>query len=218
MSGADREVLPVRQDMNRDKIDRVIDFPIAKPIFPHIGIGDGNRDLRLDRPDVGGEIGRGHLSAQQVFQAVAAEPDPLDDFQSHFGGQRWNLIEAVFDRIGAHAIGYFGELRQILRDLFRCDMSSQHERRLGVAERRIGHAQQLGVGIDRRARQIDRGGQPPPDGSDRTQGYQEKRQWRTKRNRFHPPGRDRRLAGHQPSAKSRMRLSPLRLYHSMIKL
>ncbi len=48
---------------------------------------------------------------------------------------------------------------------------------------------QLGVGIDRRARQRDRRGQPPPHRGNRTKRYKEKRQRRTKRNRFHPSGR-----------------------------
>ena len=61
---------------------------------------------------------------------------------------------------------------------------------------------QLGVGIDRRARKRDRRGQPPPHRGDQTQGYQEKRQRRTKRNRFHPPAGRRRLAGQRRSAKS----------------
>ena len=75
-------------------------------------------------------------------------------FRPDFGGERRHLIEAVFDRIGAHAIGYFGKLRQILGDLLRGDMGGQHQWRLAVAERRIGHAQQFGVGIDRRPRQV----------------------------------------------------------------
>ncbi len=246
---ADREVFPIRQDVDRDKIDRFIDFPISEPILPHIGIGDRNCNLGLDRADGSGEVGCRHLTAQQrlvaddhggddtrvffgqthhgrnlrqVLQAVTAEPYPLDDFQSHLCGETGNLIEAVFDRIGAHAIGYFSELRQILGDLFRSDMRSRQQRRLGITERRVGHAQQFGVGIDRRARQRDRRGQPPPHGSNRTQGYDQKRQWRTKRNRFHPPGGDRRLAGRQPSAKSRIQaiegLLPRPLYHSAIKL
>ena len=67
--GADRKVLPVGQDVDGDEIDRVIDFPVAQPIFPDIGIGDGNGDLRLDRADGGGEVGRGHLAAQQHLVA-----------------------------------------------------------------------------------------------------------------------------------------------------
>jgi hypothetical protein len=141
MPGADRKVLPIGKDMNRDKIDGFIDFAIAQPIFPDIGIGDGNGNLRLDRTNESREVGRGHLAAQQhlvadhqagddpriflgqadrsrnlrkVLQPVAAEPYPLNDFQAHLRGQRRHLVEPIFDRIGAHAIGNLGKLRQIL--------------------------------------------------------------------------------------------------------
>ena len=40
--GADRKVLPIGQDVDGDEIDRVIDFAVAQPEFPDIGIGDGN--------------------------------------------------------------------------------------------------------------------------------------------------------------------------------
>ena len=55
-----------------------------------------------------------------------------------------------------------------LRDLIRLDMRGQRERRLRVAKRRVGNALQLGVGVDRRAHECDRRGQPPPDGRDHT--------------------------------------------------
>ena len=96
------------------------------------------------------------------------EPDPLDHLQPDLGGQRRNLVEPVLDRIGPHAVGDLGELRQILRDLFRRDLRGRHQRRLRAAERRVGNALQLGVGIDRRARKRDRRGQPPPHGRDHT--------------------------------------------------
>ena len=60
-------------------------------------------------------------------------------------------------------------------------MQRRVERVLGAAERRIGHAFELGGRIDRRTRQRYRGGKPPPDGNDRAQGNQQKRQRRTKR-------------------------------------
>ena len=229
--GAHRDVLPVRQDMNRDEIDGFINLTVAQPEFPDIGIGDGNGDLRLDRADVGRQIGRRHLAAQQhlvaddqrgndagiflgkshrarnlgiVLDPVAAEPDALNNLQSDLGGERRNLIQAIFDRIGAHAVGDFGELRHILRDLFRIDVGGWNQRRLRVAKRRIGDALQFGVGIDRGARKRDRGGKPPPRGRDHAQRCQEKCQRRTKRNRFHPPGEARRLAGRRRSAKGRI--------------
>ena len=86
-------------------------------------------------------------------------------------------------------------------DLFGRDVGGPDQRRLGAAERRIGDALQLGVGVDRRARQRDRRGQPPPHRGDHTQGYEEKRQRRTKEIGSILRG-DRRLAGQRPSAKS----------------
>ena len=59
---------------------------------------------------------------REVLQPVAAEPDALDDLQADLGGKRRHLIEAVFDRIGADAIGDLGELRQILRRSVPADM------------------------------------------------------------------------------------------------
>jgi len=44
-----------------------------------------------------------------------------------------NLIEPVLDRIGAHAVGDPGELREILCDLFRRDVRGRNQRRLQVA-------------------------------------------------------------------------------------
>ena len=201
-----RHVFPIRQNVNRDEIDGIIDLAVLQPEFPDVGIGDGNADLRLDAADIGREVGGRHLAAQQdlvadhqrrdhvgklpgevhrgrdlgqVLQPVAAEPDTLDYLQPDLGGFARDLVEPVLDRIGADAIGDLGEIGEVLSDLFGRDVGARHQRRLGVAEWRIGDAQQLGVGVDRRARQRDRRGQPPPHRGDQTQGYQEKRQRRT---------------------------------------
>ncbi len=124
--GLDRDVLPIRQDMNGDEIDRVIDLAVAQPELPDVGIGHRNLwpHLRLDRTDQRGEIGRGHLPAQQHFVAdhhrrdhtriglhqahggldlqpvlglVGSEPDALDHLQSDLAGQLRNLIDPVVD-------------------------------------------------------------------------------------------------------------------------
>ena len=44
----DRKILPVRQDMDGDEIDRVLQVAIAQPVFPHVGIGDRLGNLRFD--------------------------------------------------------------------------------------------------------------------------------------------------------------------------
>ena len=141
-------------------------------------------------------------------------------FRPDLGGQLRHLVEPVFDRIGADAVRDLGELRQILGYLLRRDVGGCDERRLRATERRVGHAQELGVGIDRRARQGDRSGHPPPRRGDRAKGYYEKRQRRTKRNRFHPPGgssitRSSLLC--QGQVAGTVEIRP-RLYHNTIKL
>ena len=193
--GPHRHVFPVRENMDGDEVDGVIDLAVTQPEFPDVGIGNGHGDPRLDRADIGREIRGRHLAAQQhlvadhqrrddagvflgqfdrdrnlgeVLDPVAREPDPLDDLQPDLGGQRRNLIEPVLDRIGPHAVGDLGELRQILRDLFRRDLRGRYQGCLRAAERRIGNALQLGIGIDRGARKRNRRGKPPPKGRDHT--------------------------------------------------
>ena len=51
----------------------------------------------------------------RFFSRLLPSQIPWMTFRPDLGGQRRNLVETVLDRIGAHAIGYFGELRQILR-------------------------------------------------------------------------------------------------------
>ena len=76
------------------------------------------------------------------------------------------------------AFGYFGELAQILRDLLRADDQVRVMRRLVAPEGRIGNAFQFRRGINRRAHQGYRYGQPPPDRRHDAKGNEEERQWR----------------------------------------
>ena len=135
--------------------------------------GDGFRILP------GEAYARGYL--RRALPSVPIEPNSLNDFQPHLGRKFGDLIETKISRIGTDTFGYFGKLGEIFRDLVprhRC----RQLRRLVVAEGRVGYALQLGIRIDRRARQVDRYGQPPPHRGDRTQGYDEKRQRRAGRN------------------------------------
>ena len=140
----DRNILPIGKDVNGDEIDGVIDFAIAQPDLPDIGIGDGNGNLRLDRADRGGKLGSRHISVQQnliadhkrtdgfrkfpgeangsrylprILLPVPIEENSLDNFQAHLGREFGNLIETMIVRIGTDALGYFGELGEIFRDL-----------------------------------------------------------------------------------------------------
>ena len=131
--------------MNGDEIGGVIKFAVAQPELPDIGIGDGNGDLRLDRADRSGKVGSFHISVQQhlvsdhergdgsriftsktyarrdlrqILLLVPTKPNSLNDFQPHLGRKFGNLIETQIGRIGTNAVGYFGKLGKIFRDLF----------------------------------------------------------------------------------------------------
>ena len=66
----DRKVFPVRQDVDGDEVDRLVDFAVLQPVFPDVGVGHGNtRDLRLHQANIGGEVGGRHLAPQQHFIA-----------------------------------------------------------------------------------------------------------------------------------------------------
>jgi len=68
------------------------------------------------------------------------------------------MIKPVLDRIGAYTIRDLRQLGEILVNLLGRDTGCQLQRRLVAAEWGIGYAGELGVGIDRRARQRDRRG------------------------------------------------------------
>ena len=68
--------------MDGDKIDRALDVGVAQPEFPHIGVGDRHRHLRLDLADVADEVGRRHFAAQQD---LVADDHGGDDIGIRFG-------------------------------------------------------------------------------------------------------------------------------------
>jgi len=114
--------------------------------------------------------GIGEDGSEQSFATV---DDIIDKFRKLTRAamtetQQAALVEAVLDRIGPHAVGDLGELRQILRDLFRRDLRGRDQGCLRAPERGVGNALQLCVGINRRARKRNRRGQPPPKGRDHT--------------------------------------------------
>ncbi len=72
---------------------------------------------------------------------------PWMTFRPTLAASARHLVEAVFDRIGAHAIRQTGQFRQIIFDLPRLDADIVIERRLIGRERGIGHAlDALGIG------------------------------------------------------------------------
>jgi len=108
-------------------------------------------------------------------------------------GERLEPDRGRFDRIGAKAIGIFWQAAPDPGRLFRGDVgwSSPAGRSAHFTERRIGHAQQFGVGIDRRARQRDRRWQPPPHAAIATGIISKSASWAYEEKPVHPPGGER---------------------------
>ena len=57
----------------------------------------------------------------------------LEDLHAVAPGDLGNLVEAILDRIGAHAIGVFRQQREILVDLPGLDLGALDQRILAVA-------------------------------------------------------------------------------------
>ena len=150
--GADREVLPIRQDVDGDEIDRFIDFAVAQPVFPDIGIGDGNGTWDLTErmvatrsavvisprnntslPTTTDVMTPGNSLTRRTTVEIWARflsrslPSqiPWMTFRPDFGRELGHLIQAIVDRVGPHTVGNLGELIEILGDLFRSDMGGR---------------------------------------------------------------------------------------------
>src|SRR5262249_35270388 len=164
VAGRDRKVLPVRQDVDGDEVDRARYLAIAKPELPYVRIGHRHRYLRFDLADGAGELWRRHPARQQHLVADdprrddvgiplgerdraldllaaqvgnARQPQPLHHLEAVAAGNLRDLVEAVVDRIGANAVGDHFELREVFIDLPRIDRDVRAEWSLLAAERRI---------------------------------------------------------------------------------
>ena len=189
----DRNILPVRQDVNGNKVRCGGNVAVTQPELPDIGIGDRHLHLSLDRPDGGGQIGRRHFATQQHFVAddnrydrtgisvgkpdrvgdlflvldrIGRQPQPLQNLQAMPGGNRRHLVDAVIGRIGPHAAGNFGQLDEVDLDLGGRDHGGGVKRRLAAMERRVGQAIELVAGRQGRFRHRHRLPQPGPTGGD----------------------------------------------------
>ena len=164
-------ILPVRQDMHGDEVDRRRDVAMAQPELPHVGIGHRasapcaltSRMVRASSgadisprsstslPTMTASITSGNRLASSIvavdLPAVelrqAREPQPVQHLHAVALGDLRNLVEPVIDRIGADAIGQRLELGEVLVDLPGLDMGAGPERVLVAPERRIGHAVEL---------------------------------------------------------------------------
>src|SRR5262245_35676188 len=96
-----------------------------------------------------------------------------------------NLVEAVVNGIGPHAIGDRLELSEVFIDLARIDGHVRSERVLPAPERGIGDAVQLFAGSKRRLRHFDRRSEPGPAGNNRRRRKCEQRSGNPSR---HLPG------------------------------
>ena len=119
------------------------------------------------------------IDQKRVLRAIASDPDSEQNLQSYPGREFGHRVQSVVDGVGADAFGYLGEFGQILRNLLRADDQVRVMRRLIAPERRVGNAFQLRRGINRRARQGYRYGQPPPDRRNDTKGDEKERQRRS---------------------------------------
>ena len=197
-----REVLPIRQDMDGHEIDRALQVAITQPVFPHVRIGHWHRHLRLHFADNCSKVGGGHFAAQEhlvpdddgtdrvrellgefdgggdlaaVFLRIVGQPKAVQDLQSVALGDFRNFVETVLDRIGAHAIGVVRQKRQILIDLLRRHDGALDQGILTVAKRRVRHAVKLFAGRERRRGKLDGCTQPPPGCGNRERGKPKKR-------------------------------------------
>ena len=185
----DREILPVRQHVNGDEIDRALHVRIAQPKLPHVRIGDRHGHMRLDLADHRDQVRRRHLPAQQNLVAdddgdddvrkflgvgdgsrdlpaglfrIAGDPHAVHHLQPVAARALEHIVAAVIDRIGADAVGVFGKERQVFVDLLGANPRAFDQRILRATERRIGDTRELFARPERRRRQRHGRAQPPP--------------------------------------------------------
>ena len=164
-------VLPEGQDMDGYEIDFGREAVVARPEFPDVGIGD--RDFRA-LPGVADERAHlvlGALAAQQylvadderahdvgvgvgqrnrVFKLARVERLFISDpgAKQHLHAERTSklghLVEALGNRVQAHAVGDLRQRGEVGGDLFALDAGVLDQRSLaGAVIRCVGHAAQL---------------------------------------------------------------------------
>ena len=165
-----REIFPIRQDMNGDEIDLGRELAVAQPELPYVRVGHRHADLRFHFPDLTGKYRWRHVAAQQDFisdydggdhvrelprkldgaidlPAVelgkARKPQPLEHLPTVLARNLRDAVKPVIYGIGAHAIGDLLEPRQVRGNLARIDGNVRPERVLGAAEGSVRDAGDL---------------------------------------------------------------------------
>ena len=186
----DREVFPIRQDMDGQEIDRRSHIPAAQPELPHVGIGHWYLHSRLGLPNEVREVRRGHIAAQQHlvahnqrpdgvriavhqidrqihlnlgFDGVPGNPEALKDLETELLGDGQHVLQPLVGRIDPDAVRQFGELGQIRLDPGGWNSGFDVERCLKAPERRVGNAPEFFAGGEA-LRHGDRRTEPGPDG------------------------------------------------------
>ncbi|CAM5624003.1 hypothetical protein RLIN73S_05496 [Rhodanobacter lindaniclasticus] len=193
-----RLVFPVRQDVDGQVVHRVRQFRMTQPELQHVGIGHrlGHRCAHLG--EVGRQLCRRQLAAQQYLVAhdhrahhvrvrarggdaeanllgvglgIVPQPDAQQHLHAVAPGDLWHGAEALPLRIGAHAIEAPRQRTQIRVDAFGADEGGGVERRFaGVAKRRVRHAGDARGG---RIGQVHRPADRPPAIHGRQRGQQQ---------------------------------------------
>src|SRR6478736_9141252 len=190
VAGGNRKILPIRQNMYRDKVNGVGHVGVTQPELPDVGVSHRDMYARLDCADRVSEVCRGHIAAQQhliahdnrtdragifvregnggfdlvlALERTARQPQPLHHFQAMPGGNPGNLVQPEIDRVRAYAVRDLSQARKIILDLRHRNDDGRVERRLAAAERRVGNAIELFSAAVLRWRQKHRSPKPGPD-------------------------------------------------------
>ena len=181
LGDTNRVILPERQDVDGDEVDRIGELCVLQPEFPHIRIGHRDRHRFLHRPDQAGQVGRSLFAPQQhlvtnhdrvnvrrmclrdldrpgnlalVLRRIPTDPDAKQDPHAQFPGDRRHRLQALADGIGPDAVGVRTEDLQVGTEaLDRHPRIGIEGRLAGATKRRIGQAGHTrGRGIDQRHR------------------------------------------------------------------
>ncbi len=198
-------VLPVGEDVDGEDVDGVRDLGVLQPELPDVGVTHRHLDRRGDPQDLLDQPVRRHLPAQQHLVAddhapdrlraaigqsdhggnllgvaleIASQPSPEKNLEAKPFGNGRHLLQSLIDGVDANAAGQPGKGAKIGLDLLGRDDQCLVERRLAVAERRIGDAREArGGSIDDR----ERAASPGPEAKAEEEGRERRPERRQRR-------------------------------------